>query len=191
MSHIRTLSMASLLALAASPALAHTGIGEAHGFIHGFEHPIGGLDHILAMVTVGLLASMLGGRALWLVPMSFVAMMLVGGALGMAGVEVPFVELGIVGSVVVLGAAVAFGRPWPLGLAMALVGVFAVFHGHAHGAEMPGDARAAFYAIGFALATALLHGVGIVVGLAFGRYPVANRLAGGAIAIAGVGLLLG
>ncbi|GGE30270.1 urease accessory protein UreJ [Agaricicola taiwanensis] len=191
MSHIRTFSLAGLLAITASPALAHTGVGGAHGFIHGFEHPIGGLDHILAMVTVGLLASMLGGRALWLVPLSFVGMMIVGGALGMAGVEVPFVELGIVGSVIVLGATVALGRPWPLALAMGLVGIFAIFHGHAHGVEMPLDAGALGYGLGFALATALLHAAGIGLGYFLGRTPVASRLAGSAVALAGVVLLIG
>lgn len=191
MTQARTLTLTAILALAAGPALAHTGVGHTHGFVSGFSHPVGGLDHVLAMVTVGLLAATLGGRALWLVPASFVGMMVAGGMLGMAGVDVPFVELGIVGSVVMLGAAVALARPWPLALAMAMVGLFAVFHGHAHGAEMPGDAGAASYALGFALATALLHGAGIGLGLLLGRYPTVTRLAGSAVAVAGVGLLLG
>jgi urease accessory protein len=188
---LRSFCLSSLLALVATPALAHSGAGDAHGFIHGFAHPIGGFDHILAMVTVGLLASMLGGRALWLVPLSFVGMMIVGGALGMTGVGLPFVELGILGSVIVLGATVALGRPWSLGLAMALVGVFAVFHGHAHGAEMPAGAGALFYASGFAIATALLHAVGIGTGLILGRWPALSRLAGAGVALAGVALMAG
>jgi urease accessory protein len=191
----RTLTLSALLAVAASPALAHTGLGDIHGFAHGFMHPISGTDHVLAMVTVGLfaatLAQAMGQRAMWLVPASFVVMMIVGGLLGISGVEVPFVELGIVGSVIVLGATVAIGKPWPLGLAMSMVGLFAVFHGHAHGAEMPGGAGAASYGVGFALATALLHGIGISLGLLLGRYPVATRLAGGAVAAAGLGLLVG
>jgi urease accessory protein len=108
--------------------------------MHGFEHPISGLDHILAMVMVGVFAWQLGGRALWLVPMSFVLMMAAGGALGVAGIDVPFVEVGIAFSVIVLSMGVALGIKTPVAAAMAVVGLFAIFHGHAHGAEMPEDA---------------------------------------------------
>lgn len=121
-------------------AFAHTGVGDTHGVVHGFMHPVTGLDHILAMVTVGILAWQLGGRALWALPTAFVAAMMVGGALGVAGVDVPFVELGIALSVVVLGAAVALGVRAPLAFAIGLVGFFAIFHGHAHGTEMLDDA---------------------------------------------------
>ncbi len=177
-------------------AMAHTGIGATHGFAHGFVHPMVGLDHILAMVAVGLYAAFLGGRALWLVPLSFVAMMAVGGALGIAGVQVPLVEAGIGASVVVLGLAVALRWTLPTAAAMGLVGFFAIFHGHAHGAEMPAAASGLTYALGFILATALLHGAGIGLGQATSRLGTARaRLAtgagGGLMAVAGVGLLAG
>jgi urease accessory protein len=182
--------------LAPSVAFAHTGHGETAGFIHGFAHPIGGLDHILAMVAVGVFAYVLGGKALWLVPLSFVAMMVAGFALGITGVNLPFVELGIALSSIVIGGAAALGRPMPTAAAMALVGVFAVFHGHAHGAEMPETASGALYAGGFVAATALLHlaGIGAALGTAkltgkFAR-PVA-RAAGGLFALAGLGVLAG
>jgi urease accessory protein len=182
-------ALASSLALAATPAFAHTGLGDAHGFIHGFTHPIGGLDHVLAMVAVGLFASLLGGRALWAVPLAFVGMMLVGGALVMAGIEIPAVELGITASIIVIGAVTALGSSLPLAAAMALVGFFAIFHGHAHGAEMPMHAGAVGYSAGFALGTALLHAVGVGLGLAV-RRPAVVRLAGAATALAGAVLLV-
>ncbi|KQQ91028.1 HupE/UreJ family protein [Aureimonas sp. Leaf324] len=188
------------LALAASllptVAFAHTGVGDTAGFLHGFEHPIGGLDHILAMVAVGVFAYVLGGRALWLVPAAFVGMMVVGFSLGVAQVDVPFVELGIALSSVVIGGAAALGRPMPVGVAMALVGVFAVFHGHAHGAEMPETAGGLTYAAGFIAATALLHATGIALafGIAslIGRYGrTVARAAGAVFALGGVGILAG
>ena len=128
--------------------------------MHGLSHPLGGLDHILAMVAVGMFAANLGRRAVWAVPLTFMSLMTLGGALGIAGIAVPFVEFGIALSIVVLGLAVAAKWNWPLAAAMALVGVFAVFHGHAHGAEMPVDAAGAEYAAGFILATGVLHIVG-------------------------------
>ena len=183
-------------AIVPSVAFAHTGVGSTSGFLHGFEHPITGLDHILAMVMVGILAWQLGGRALWLVPTTFVVVLAVGGALGIAHIDVPFVELGIALSVIVLGAVVAFGVKAPLAAAMALVGFFAIFHGHAHGAEMPEDAGGLAYGVGFMLATALLHLVGIGIGFLIGsvgqRYsPVVVRAAGALVAVAGVGILTG
>lgn len=177
-------------------ALAHTGHGEASGFVHGFMHPVGGLDHILAMVAVGVFAYVLGGKALWLVPLSFVLMMAVGFLLGLGQVDVPFVELGIALSSVVIGAAAAWGRPMPVAAAMSLVGVFAIFHGHAHGAEMPVDTSGLAYAAGFIVATALLHAAGIAVAMGVaklvGKYgkPVA-QVAGGLFALGGVGVLAG
>ena len=191
------LGLVAVLAAVAAPvpALAHVGAGEAHGFMHGFVHPIGGLDHVLAMVAVGAFAVRLGGRAVWLVPAAFVAMMAVGGLAGMEGIQLPFVETGIALSVVVLGLAVAFQWNLPVAAASALVGLFAVFHGHAHGSEMPVDASGPSYAIGFMLATALLHVVGIGLGLAVGRIGTRSKLAlqasGGAMALAGVALLSG
>lgn len=189
-------ALAALLALSPSLAFAHPGHGEAVGFAHGFWHPVGGLDHVLAMVAVGIFAANLGGRALWAVPATFVALMAAGGALGMYGVAVPFVEIGIAASVIVLGSAVALGwKNWPLGAAMALVGFFAVFHGHAHGTEMPADASALTYAAGFMLATALLHVVGIGAGIAIGkagaRAPRLTQALGAVVAVAGIGLLTG
>jgi urease accessory protein len=176
--------------LAASPAYAHTGF-HASGFSAGVLHPLTGLDHALAMVAVGLFAAMLGGRALWAVPGSFVAMMLIGGALGVAGVAVPAVEIGIAVSVLVLGFVVALGRSWSLGSAMALAGGFAVFHGYAHGAEIPAGAGALSYSLGFAAASAVLHLAGKGAGMVtLGRWKIA-RPAGAAVAIAGLVLALG
>lgn len=191
---LRGIAAAALgLAGAASPALAHTGVGATHGFIHGFMHPVGGLDHVLAMVAVGLFAAHLGGRALWAVPAAFVALMAVGGALGMNGVEVPHVETGIALSVVVFGVILAAGLTLPVGLAAGLVGFFAIFHGHAHGAELPDGASGAAYAVGFMIATAALHAAGIVLGLGAARLASARvvRIGGAAMAAAGVGLLAG
>jgi urease accessory protein len=186
---------AAALALLPGAALAHTGHGDTGGLAHGFMHPLGGLDHVLAMVAVGLFAAHLGGRALWLVPAAFVTAMAAGGALGMAGVAVPLVEIGIALSVVVLGLAVALRLNVPTLAAMALVGIFAIFHGHAHGAEMPQDASGYAYAAGFIAATALLHGAGIALGLAVGRIgELAGRrvvqLAGSAMALAGIVLVI-
>lgn len=193
---MRLLLALAIMALSPTLAFAHTGIGDAAGFMHGFAHPVGGIDHVLAMIAVGVFAFVLGGRALWLVPLSFVGMMVAGFALGTAQIDMPFVELGIALSSVVIGAAAAWGRPMPVALAMALVGVFAVFHGHAHGAEMPDTASGVTYALGFVAATALLHAVGIAasVGVAkgIGRYgKVAAQLAGGVFALAGMGMLAG
>jgi urease accessory protein len=188
------LTIAAAFTLVPTAALAHAGIGDGHGFVHGFAHPLGGLDHILAMVTVGIFAWQLGGRALWLVPASFVLAMAAGGALGIAGMPVPFVELGIAASVIVLGAIVALGANVPLAVAMGLAALFAIFHGHAHGTEMPQDAAGTVYAAGFMMATALLHAGGIALGFAIGRIGdalgrTAYRLGGALIALAGVAIL--
>jgi urease accessory protein len=178
--------LATMLLVAATPALAHTGHGSASGFIAGFSHPLGGLDHVLAMVSVGLFAALLGGQALWALPASFVGMMLVGGVLGLTGIEVPAVELGIALSIVVLGAIVTWGRQWPIQAAVALVGVFAVFHGYAHGAEIPVESDAVLYSLGFALATAMLHSAGIVAGLLTLGHISIMRLAGAAVTMTGL-----
>jgi urease accessory protein len=177
--------------LAPAIASAHVGIGSTLGFAHGFAHPLSGLDHILAMVAVGTFAANLGGRALWAVPLSFMALMVFGGALGMAGIALPFVEVGIALSIVVLGLAVAIRFEWPIAAAMALVGVFAIFHGHSHGTEMPVDAAGVRFALGFVTATGLLHlagiGVGIGIGAAGTRYSRRiTQLAGTAVACVGV-----
>lgn len=167
--------------------------------MHGFSHPITGIDHVLAMVAVGVLAAQLGGRALWLVPLGFVGIMAVAGALGMAGIQLPFSEVGIALSLIVLGLAVAFRLSLPELAAVALVGFFAVFHGYVHGAEMPAAASALPYALGFVAATAMLHAVGVGIGLLVGREgeTLSRRLVqggGGAMALVGLaglpGLLL-
>ncbi|SCB58383.1 urease accessory protein [Rhizobium aethiopicum] len=186
------------LAAAALPAVAyaHTGIGQTSGFMHGFSHPVSGLDHILAMVMVGVFASQLGGRAAWPVPTTFILVMALGGGLGMAGVNVPFVEIGIALSVIILGAIVALGVKAPTAVAMGVVGLFAIFHGHAHGMEMPEDAGGAAYAAGFMMATAFLHAAGLGLGFLIARIgerqgSFAVRTAGGVAAVAGVGILTG
>jgi urease accessory protein len=178
-----------------SAVLAHTGAGAAHGFEHGFRHPLGGVDHLLAMIAVGIFAARLGGRALVVLPLSFIVLMAVGGAIGFAEIRVPYVEVGIALSVVALGLFVAFRARMPLVAAAVIVGAFAVFHGHAHGAELP-DGESPFpYAAGFLAATALLHAAGIAFGISFEKLHTnvsAQRYVqagGGAIALAGVFLL--
>jgi len=174
-----------------SLAHAHTGIGHTSGLIHGLAHPIGGLDHVCAMVAVGLWAAQMGGRAVWLVPLTFVTVMALGGVLGMAAVPLVFAEQGIVLSLLVLGVLIAAAVRLPLAVSAAVVGVFAVFHGYAHGAEMPQNASGLAYAAGFMLATALLHASGIGMALLAGKTGRAEwlRLAGAAIALCGGGLL--
>lgn len=186
----------ALTTLPSSAALAHTVAGDSSGLVHGFVHPIAGLDHILAMVAVGLLAARLGGRAVWAVPLSFITMMIVGGILGANGIGLPYVELGISGSVLVLGLVIAFSGRIPATLAMAMAGFLALFHGHAHGVEMPIDAAGLAYGAGFAFATALLHAAGLAFGFGANRLAgamsaKASRLAGGVMAAAGVGLMAG
>jgi len=182
--------------LAPSLAFAHTGVGQTVGFAHGFTHPVSGLDHVLAMILVGVLAWQLGGRALRLVPTTFVSVMAIGGALGMMGISVPFVEAGIAFSVIVLGAVVALGIRAPLAIAAGVVGLFAIFHGHAHGSEMPAAAAGIAYAAGFMLATSVLHIAGITVGYLIGKISehqgaIVMRSAGGIAALAGIGLFTG
>lgn len=191
----RIAAPATILVALTGNALAHTGHGDTGGFLHGFSHPLGGLDHVLAMLAIGLYATMIGGRALWLVPGTFVAVMALGGALGMAGYALFYTEFGIALSVIVLGLAVALRIDVPALAAMALAGLFAIFHGHAHGAEMPQDLSGYDYAAGFLLATALLHGAGLLLGLAAGSLAErggwrAAQAAGGAMALVGVALLV-
>jgi urease accessory protein len=175
------------LAFAAS-AEAHTFGAVGAGLSEGFFHPLGGLDHVLAMVAVGLWAAQQGGRALWRIPATFVAALVLGGGLGAAGVALPGVELGIAASVAVLGLLIALAaRPSPVA-GMALVGAFAVLHGQAHGMELPAAAAPGFYALGFALSTALLHVSGLAAGLlprALGRLasPLPLRLCGVAVVV--------
>jgi|SRR3954447_6216267 urease accessory protein len=183
--------VAPLVLLASvSPAFAHTG-HDASSFVHGFAHPLGGLDHVLAMVAVGLYATMLGGRALWFVPGAFLGAMAIGGAMGLAGYALPYTEVGIAVSVIVLGIALAFRINVPSLAAMALAGLFAIFHGHAHGTEMPQTISGIEYAAGFLVATALLHALGMTLSIitARSRWRLVQA-SGAAIAVAGIALLV-
>ncbi len=180
------------LVLVGSPALAHTG-SVAGGFLGGFAHPVFGPDHVVAMVAVGLWGAFLGAPAIWLLPVVFPLVMAFGGVVGILGVPIPAVETGIATSAVVLGLMVALAARPPLWVAAALVGVFAIFHGHAHGAELPAGADAVAYSLGFVIATGLLHLAGVAFGLTAG-WPagrIAVRTAGGAIALAGIAFLVG
>jgi len=182
------------LLLATGAASAHTTEGGMKGgFINGFTHPIFGLDHVVAMVAVGLWGAFLGSRAMWLLPVVFPVVMAVGGALGVAGVDIPAVETGIAVSGIVLGLMVAFAVKLPLWAAAIIVGVFAIFHGHAHGTELPESDNPLAYSIGFVISTGLLHLCGIAFGLLtqwpWGKWAV--RGGGAAIAAIGVYFLAG
>ncbi len=174
----------------AGPALAHTGVGAVHGFGAGLLHPLFGLDHLLAMVAVGLWAGLTGGRARLAYPLAFVGMMVLSGLWGMSGAALPGVEIGIAVSVVVLGLAIALRATPPLAAGAAACAIFAIFHGHAHGAELPQGSSGLGYALGFVLATAALHGAGLgLAGLLAARAPLLARVAGGGLALAGVAIL--
>lgn len=174
-------------------AYAHDGTGVTGGFVSGFLHPLLGWDHVAAMVAVGLWGAFLGAPAVWVLPVVFPLVMAFGGVLGVAGVPVPAVELGIAASAVVLGVMVALAARPPLAVAAVIVGAFAIFHGHAHGTELPSAANAVAYSVGFVLATGLLHLCGITFALLI-RWPAgkaAVRACGAAIALAGVAFVLG
>jgi len=180
--------LALLAILVSAPALAHEQSGQAAGFVTGLLHPISGFDHILAMVAVGLWGAQLGRPAIWVLPVTFPMMMAVGGFLGLIGVPIPGVEVGIALSALVLGVMVAGAFRPPLWAAMLLVGAFAIFHGHAHGTELPPGESGLTYSIGFVVATGCLHGVGITIGLLH-RWPwgaIALRGAGTVVALGGV-----
>ena len=189
----RLLAIAALAAFA-TPAFAHTGVApHTHGLLSGMAHPLGGLDHVLAMVAVGLWAGLVGGRAVWAWPAAFVSAMAVAAIVGMAGLDLPFAEIAIAASVVALGLAVGLGVRAPLVLGAAACGLFAVAHGWAHGAEMPADAAGLAYGVGFVAATAGLHALGLGLAAVSQRHlsPRIARLAGGTVALAGVALLAG
>jgi len=174
----------------AGPALAHTGVGAVHGFGAGLLHPLFGVDHLLAMVAVGLWAGLTGGRARLAYPLAFVGMMVLSGLWGMSGAALPGVEIGIAVSVVVLGLAIALRATPPLAAGAAACAIFAIFHGHAHGAELPQGSSGLGYALGFVLATAALHGAGLALAeLLAARAPLLARVAGGGLALAGVAIL--
>ena len=170
----------------AAPALAHVGGDAGGGFLSGIRHPVSGPDHVLAMVAVGLWGAQLGSPAIWLLPVAFPMVMAVGGMLGLMGVPLPGIEYGIATSALLLGAAVAFEARPPLGVAAAVVGFFAVFHGHAHGTELPAGADALAYSLGFVIATGCLHAAGIAIGLVH-QWPWGRPL----LRIAGAGIALG
>ena len=190
---LKLAAIALPLAFVAGAAQAHTGAGPAGGFLSGLAHPIFGADHLLAMVAVGLWAALLGGRAKWLVPTAFVGVMAIGGLLAVMAVGLPAVELMILTSVVALGALVAARVKASAVIGVAVVAAFALFHGHAHGGEMPINAGGLLYFAGFMLATATLHGLGLSIGLLTARLRdgLAVRAVGGGIAAAGLLLMAG
>jgi len=184
---LRTIAVAWLLALVALPALAHVQEGQAAGFLTGLAHPVSGLDHVLAMIAVGLWGAQLGAPALWLLPVTFPLVMAFGGLLGLLGIPLPGVEVGIALSALALGLAVATSWRPPLAIAALLVAVFAVFHGHAHGTELPEGQSGLTYSIGFVVATGLLHLTGIGIGVIH-RWPAGRtvlRLLGAGVAAGG------
>ena len=176
-------------------AQAHFGGNHSAGFMHGFAHPLGGLDHLAAMVAVGLWATQLGRRAIWAVPLTFVTAMILGGVMGTTGLTIPFVEQGIASSVLVLGVLIAAAVRLPAKQSTALVGLLALFHGYAHGMEMPSSASGLSYGLGFVVATALLNLNGVGIGLfcqqSFKRnLRLAQLLMGSSFASLGVYLCL-
>lgn len=179
---------AAWLAAWASSALAHAQAGQGTGFLTGILHPVSGLDHVLAMVAVGLWGAQLGAPAIWLLPVTFPIAMAFGGFLGLLGIPLPGVEVGIAASAILLGAAVMTERRFPLYAAAALVGFFAIFHGHAHGTELPPGESGLLYSLGFVVATGCLHAIGIAIGLIH-RWPAGRivlRVAGGGVGCAGI-----
>lgn len=168
------------------------------GIVSGFLHPILGLDHLLAMVSVGLLSAQLGGKAIWTVPATFVSIMALGGILGMVGVPVPLVEFGIAGSVILLGIAIAANRGVPIAAAMSVVALFGLFHGHAHGTELPEITNTigliVAYVTGFLVATVGLHVIGALLGMMAIRNKRGTRtlqVAGGIISVLGIFIITG
>ncbi|MBM3483031.1 MAG: HupE/UreJ family protein [Alphaproteobacteria bacterium] len=182
---------AALTALVATGASAHPGHGVEASIASGFVHPFGGIDHILAMIGVGLWGAQIGGRALWQLPLAFVAALLVGALVGLGGAGLPAMEIGIAGSVAVLGLAVLFGAKVPAWVGFGVAALFGLFHGQAHGVEMPVAGSAASYIIGMVAATLVLHAVGATLGLAARRSELrlVLRFGGAAIAVVG-GLML-
>jgi len=157
-------ALVMLTALWAQSAMGHMLQGEAYGFVTGFLHPVSGADHVLAMVAVGLWGAQLGAPAIWVLPVAFPLVMAMGAMLGFLGVPIPGVEYGVAASAIVLGAAVAFEVRPALAVAALVVGCFAIFHGHAHGTELPPGQSALLYSMGFVIATGCLHAAGIGIG---------------------------
>jgi urease accessory protein len=184
----------AILVTLAIPAIAQAHeIGQGSGFNTGFTHPVLGLDHLLAMLSVGILSAQMGGRAIWSVPLAFVGVMLIGGLMGMNAVPFYSVELGIAISVLVLGIALVAEKKLPTWLAMLSVGFFALFHGHAHGTEMPEIGAPALYALGFVTGTAVIHIVGVFIGVfskSFSSGPQLLRYVGAGIAGIGFHIII-
>lgn len=174
--------------LTPAAAFAHTRGGEALGFVSGVQHPISGMDHVLAMIAVGLWGAQLGAPALWLLPVTFPMVMAFGGMLGLMGVQLPGIEIGIAVSAIALGSAVCLEARPRLWVAAVAVAFFAIFHGHAHGTELPPGGDAILYSMGFVIATGTLHALGIGLGLVH-RWPAGQavlRAAGATVAVAGI-----
>lgn len=190
---LRTASAVAALTILTQAAEAHTGSGIVGGLWSGVLHPVTGWDHVIAMVAVGLWGAFLGRPAIWILPVVFPLVMAFGGALGVVGVPLPHVETGIALSAVVLGLMVATAARLPIIWAALLVGLFAIFHGHAHGTELPGAANPFAYALGFVVATGCLHVLGILFGTLTRTKPgeIAVRTCGMAIAVLGLGFLTG
>lgn len=183
-----------LLVFTPTLAVAHPGHGGTTGFLHGLVHPVTGTDHILAMIAVGFLAAQYGGRALWLIPMSFLAAMTVAGAVGIAGIHVQIAEVGIALSVAILGLVIAFQFKPPMAVALTAAGFFALFHGYVHGAETIDGTGALSFAAGFLSATTLLLCAGVGLGLLLRQQALSRRLiqaGGGVMALFGVAMLAG
>lgn len=183
----------TVIILSTIPALAHTGSGHGGGFSAGLTHPIFGLDHVAAMVAVGLWGAFLGAPAIWILPIAFPLVMALGAAAGIIGIPVPGIEIGIALSAVILGTMIALALRPPIWAAALIVGIFAIFHGHAHGTELPHAVSAWSYAAGFVISTGLLHMAGIAFGL-LAKWPagkIAIRVAGGVIALAGIAFVTG
>lgn len=176
------------------PSLSHAHLfqGEAGGFMTGFEHPLTGLDHLLAMFSVGLWGAQMGGRSVWTFPVTFPLIMVLGGFMGIAGIPLPNVELGIALSIVVLGSAIVFSWKPSEWLALALICVFAICHGYAHGTELPKATAPADYALGFVIATGMIHILGIGVGLLSQKILLGKltRLLGSFVVLGGVYFLV-
>jgi urease accessory protein len=167
---------------------AHTLQGDKSSFAAGFHHPLHGLDHVLAMIMVGIWATQISRSAMWKVPLIFVSVMMLGGVFGFTGIPVPFVESGIIASLLVLGALVAGAVRVPIKMAICIVGIFALFHGYAHGLEMPKELTSYGYSLGFVCATILLHLSGICVAFFTHRYRYNTflRYVGVSTAITGI-----
>jgi len=187
----RLLPVTLALSLVPSVVHAHPAGASLNGAVHGFTHPLFGWDHLLAMLAVGLWAAQRGGRSVRVLPATFVGVMIAGGSLGAAGISLPGVETGILASVLVLGAFIAAAARFSLPVSATIIAVFALFHGHAHGAEMPTSVSGLFYGAGFVAATALLHAAGVLAVTSAesrlrARTPALVRLAGATIALAAV-----